>query len=109
VVIDVERVGGVEYAYRNRANSYTVRFGAQVDGTDLVRLESEGKSIAFGPVGSVSSKGVKKINPGSKALTGMTYGESCLTYPETYPGVDLVYEPRTYGIRESKLERPAVA
>jgi hypothetical protein len=103
VVADSMQLDGTGYAYRNGANSYTVRFQAKAGGARLVRIDYDGKSIAFGLVGARQSEGAKKTDAGNKTLTEMTYGESCLTYSEVCPRVDLVYEPKTYGVKEYLL------
>ena len=96
---DSVRVGGVDYAYRNAANSSTVRFGAETSETQ-VRVEHEGKSITFGPTGARRAGARKDADLGTGALAYMAVSENCISYCELYPGVDMIYEPTGTGVRE---------
>jgi hypothetical protein len=108
IVSEDKQVDEADYAYRNAANCYTARFGPKADGGHLVNIESRGKSIAFGPAEVKASDAVMTADFGSRALTDMTYGESCLGYREVYQGVDLAYEPKTYGVKEYLVLRQAM-
>jgi hypothetical protein len=90
IIGESRQIDGVTYAYRNAANGYTARFGVQGSGPDLVSIEYQGCSIAFGPVGARSSVANKAVDVGSKMLLGMATSEDCIAYPQIYPGVDLV-------------------
>ena len=100
IVSESKQVDGIDYAYRNAANAYSVRFAAKGNALGLVSIESEGRSVTFGPVG-VQSPGVAKTAPqASKVLSEETWGESLIQYADALPGIDLVYQPRSAGIAE---------
>jgi hypothetical protein len=100
IVGENRQIDGANFAYRNAANEYTARFGATANATDLVSIEHEGNSVVFGPVGVKASNVKKSVEPGSRVLSGMAYAADCVTYPDVYPGIDLVYEAKTNGIKE---------
>ncbi len=100
IVSENKQVDGVDWAYRNAANAYTVRFALNGDASHLVSIEAQGKSISFGPLGTRTSDVAKTAELASKVLSEETYGESVITYRDSLPGIDLVYQPRTYGVKE---------
>ena len=100
IVLESKRVYGTDYAYRNRANSYSARFGPNAGGPQMVLVEYRGESIAFGPKGARQAGADRKSFPRSQALADMAVKQNCVTYSEVYPGVDLVYEPASRGVRE---------
>lgn len=100
LVAENARIDGVDYAFRNGANLYSVWFASKSVEAGLVRIESQGKSVSFGPEGTRASDATKTADASSRMLTEMTYGQSLLTYPEAFPGVDLLYEPKSLGVKE---------
>ena len=100
IVNDSKQINGSTYNYRNGANAFTAWFGANASDTGLVKMEYQGTSIAFGPVGAKASASVKTADVKSQTLSDMTYGENLVSYPGVFPGVDLFYEIKTYGIKE---------
>jgi hypothetical protein len=107
IVTDARQIDGSTYAFRNGANAFTARFGASATDPRLVMIEYQGTSIAFGPAGARGAAAKKTTDVKSEALTDMTYGENLVGYPEVYPGVDLFYELKTYGVKEYlTLRRP---
>jgi RHS repeat-associated protein len=83
------------YAFRNRQGSFAVEFAAPGGSVDTVRVETGSEAIRFTPVGA---------NP----LSVPRAEGSRVTYPDAYPGVDLVYEVRNNGLKELLVlkERP---
>jgi RHS repeat-associated protein len=75
------------YAFRNRQGPFTVEFAAPGGSVDTVRLESGSQTIRFTPVGA---------NP----LSVPRADGSRVTYPNAFPGADLVYEVRNNGLKE---------
>lgn len=100
IVSDSRRIDGIDYAYRNGANAYTVRFAAKGHSSRLVSIELDGTSITFGLLGVGPSAVAKTTQLASKVLSEETYGETVVTYPDTLPAVDLVFQPRSTGVKE---------
>ncbi len=108
-VADAKRVDGADFAYRNAANAHTVRMGAKAGVPELVLVEYEGKSVAFGPRGAKGSAGAAGVVPASVALTDMAMSENCVTYFDLFPGVDVVYEANGNGVREHLVLKKSTA
>lgn len=100
IISEGKRAHGVAYAYRNAANSHVVRMAASAGGERMIQIERDGKSLAFGPAGADRSRSVKGAATTSKVLSDLAVAEHCVTYPDLYPGVDLVYESTSTGVRE---------
>jgi hypothetical protein len=100
IVTEAKQIGVTDYVYRNAANAYTARFAAMADRAKLVDIEFRGTSIAFGPVAAESSGAAKTTDFASKALSEMAYAEDCVAYRDIYPGIDLLYQAKTYGVEE---------
>ncbi len=100
IVTDAKQIDGSSYSFRNGANAFTARFGADAADPRLIMIEYQGASIAFGPAGAKASVATETADVKSEALADMTYGENLVGYPEVYPGIDLFYELKTYGVKE---------
>lgn len=100
IVSDGRRAGGVDYAYRNASNDHVVRLQGEAGGGRMVRVEHGGRSLAFGPVGVRGSSGTEGAHVDSSILSDLAEAEDCVTYTDVYPGVDLVYESTSTGVRE---------
>ncbi|MFA5676192.1 MAG: DNRLRE domain-containing protein [Christensenellales bacterium] len=102
IVRDNLKTESVDYKYKNKANSFTVRFGDMADSSvSPVYIEYQGKSIAFAPVNGKASSAEKTKNANSEMLSEIISDtESCMLYKDIYPGVDLMYEVKTSGIKE---------
>ena len=103
------------YVFRNGVNAFDVYFGESTSEPILVAMQYKGASVSFGLAGikiagskdedamvaaSRTSVAEKTKTTRSKQLTGATYGENLISYSNVYPGIDLYYELKTYGIRE---------
>ena len=100
LVADTKQIDGTDWAYRNAAHEYTVRFAREACDATLVQIEQEGKSIAFTPVDVKQAEGAKGLQSPSEALADMAVAENVLAYPELYPGVDFIYEPTGTCVKE---------
>mgnify|MGYP001058496227 CR=1 FL=1 len=107
IVNDSQRVGDTDYSLKNAANQYSVRFARQAAGANLVNISYRGTAIAFGPAGGMNAGVAKRPYSESQALSDMTYGNNCAVYEEVYPGVDLVYEAKTGGVKENIVLKDA--
>ena len=90
----------MDYAYKNGANDYTVRFAADAADEHLITLEYQGSSISFNPVNGAETNGTTISKFENEILEDMAYPDDCIQYKNVYPGVDLVYETKTHGIKE---------
>jgi len=102
IVSESKRIDGIDYAYRNAANAYTVRFAAKGDTSRLVTVESDDKSLSFGLAEAKAANVEKTTDIASSALSEETYAESVIMYRDSLPGVDLVYQPRSSGVKECR-------
>lgn len=102
IVAENLKTKGADYRYKNKANSFTVRFGDIADtSASPVYIEYEGKSIAFAPANGKASFAEKTKNAKGKMLEEVVSDtESCILYKDVYPGIDLMYEAITSGIKE---------
>jgi hypothetical protein len=100
IVTEHQQIDGTDHIYRNASNEYKACFAAKAGGEDVVNIEFQGKSIAFGPVATTSSSATKTSEFASKALSDMAYAQNCVAYREIYPGIDLLYQAKTYGVEE---------
>ncbi len=100
LVREEKNLQGTDYLYRNAANAFTVRFGANAGASPLVRLDYRGTAIAFGLVGAGAAAVTETAALGSEALSALTYGEPLVAYAQVYPGVDLFYQPTSSGVKE---------
>jgi hypothetical protein len=100
IVSESKRIDGIDYAYRNAANAYTARFAAKGDTSRLVTVESDDKSLSFGLAEAKAANVEKTTDIASSALSEETYAESVIMYRDSLPGVDLVYQPRSSGVKE---------
>lgn len=100
IVAEDKQIDGARYVLRNAANQYTVRFGATTADSPLVNMESRGASIGFDPVNSGPSSAIRPDTFLSKVLSDSAVPQNSVAYHEIYPGTDLFYEAKTYGVKE---------
>ncbi|MGH9119130.1 MAG: hypothetical protein ACRD0A_14990, partial [Acidimicrobiales bacterium] len=96
LVADEDRPGWL----RNEANSWTVRFGpVAADGSGGVEIDVDGRTVRFGPSGGSAVPIAPVPGTGDQANT--------VTYPDAWPGVDLVYRVTGSGVKEELVVRQA--
>ncbi|MDP2892493.1 MAG: hypothetical protein Q8O09_05085, partial [Bacillota bacterium] len=100
IILENKKIGDVDYGYKNKANKYTVRFATNASDANLVMMDYQDKSIAFGLVDTKASNAVKTEKIDSKILSDMVDTQSCVEYKDIYQDVDLMYESKTYGVKE---------
>ncbi len=94
------RLDNVDYAYKNGANDYTVRCASDAAEKHIITMEYQGKSLSFGLADGAAVEGTKTKTLDNEILADMAYAENCVQYKNVYPGIDLVYETKTHGIKE---------
>jgi hypothetical protein len=105
IVSENSQIDGANFAYRNAANEYLARFGAQAAAADLVNIEYRGCSLSFGLVGAKTSEAKRSMKLASRVLSETAYAPDCIVYPDVYPGIDLVYEAKTNAVKEYLMLR----
>ena len=110
IITENKKIGDVDYIYKNASNSYTVRFSNNAADNYFVIMEYQGKTLAFGLTDSNATNAVKleKIDSvDSKILSNTVDAQSCIVYKDVYQDIDLIYESKTYGLKEYiVLKRP---
>jgi hypothetical protein len=80
------------YRLQNKANSFTLKFGdcqggASAELAPLVLLEAGKASVGMSPVGGSTARAEKS-------------GSGTVVYRDVYPGVDLRYTSKPWGVKE---------
>jgi hypothetical protein len=100
VISKMAQLDGTDFAYRNAANEYTARFGPNAGSDPLVRIEHDGHVLSLGLVDAKASEADRSLKFAGRILSAIAYAPDCVVYPHVYPGVDLIYEAKSNGVKE---------
>ena len=101
IVADNTKVNDVNYAYKNAANSYSVRYADNAANAYLVNMEYQGNSVSFGLADAKASNAMKTEKVDSNILSELVADpQASIVYKDAYLGIDLMYESKAYGIKE---------
>ncbi len=100
VIPEVMKTEGSDYAYRNEANKFIVRFAENTTEKYLVNIDYKGNSISFGPANGKNISSAVIGNIENEMLLDIACTNNCVTFKNIYSDTDLVYKIETYGIKE---------
>lgn len=94
---DAKAIKNSNYQYKNTDNAYTARFGDMAEELPVL-MEYGGGSIGFKPIGGGPASAQK--GRAAEALKNIVPEENAVSYYDVYPGVDIIYETTTDGVKE---------
>ena len=93
-----KEVLGIEYDYVNNANDMKSYFDGE---SPSVRIEYRNHNLSFSLLGSKNVTGKTNLKEGDYSVSGYTIeGNSCIAYPNTMEGVDVVYSIGNKNVKE---------